>query len=380
MMIDILMSYGANINFCSKYHGSVLHVIARQHACVQRKRLAEFFLKKGVSLKLVTGRKYTSLHVAVQEFMDQQKDDGFMDLLLESGADVSAETFHGNNSLHVAMQVSHSDLSHNHAKFKQVLEKCLNHSDFNINAQNKHGATILHMALRRDDFECTARILHDSDADMTIKDSSGVPPIFLLCSALKYHAPNLLVNRSRLNWFISFATHIMKLMSIRPSIRESLQEYSSILVKLSPRKFADLEISINNEVNLLKAKKIDNYTSLYDILLKSPHDVAKHSKNKDFSELISSIEFKTDFPVFSSDLIRQFKKGSTRASILDAAKPALDFVTNTKWPQCCAENILKYLRNVHLENLSKCNCIFYSTQSKSVSAANESSNKRAKLS
>lgn len=106
------------------------------------------------------------------------------------------------------------------------------------------------------------------------------------------------------------------------------------------------------EIKKLKSIRIDNYCTLYDLLLKDVDEMANRVKNTVFKKIMLSPRIDSDFPCYGYLLKAQYHSGNKRRNCIDDAKEALaDLVSEISFPDSCSENIFKYLSNADLDNL-----------------------------
>ncbi|KAJ8664353.1 hypothetical protein QAD02_006015 [Eretmocerus hayati] len=356
--IETLEHWGADINYRTK-RGSILDVIVRQCPCTERKELAQIVLEKGVDVNSVCFSNYTILHKAVENFKYCREDDGLIDLLLEYGADVNAKLDNDSSPLHLLWPGRDSERDYRHEDyydpdyFLPVLVTLLNHPDIDINAKNNSNTypTLLHMAVYNEKYG-HIKILLDSGADINVENDDGESPLSQLTFLMDRH-DYLFQEEDRLH----FAAHLIKVMvtmsSAKERVRNCIHQLANSRSWLDAQVFENLKVRVEKEVESLKRRKIAPHTSLYDVLSKDCSAMMNHSRNRDLVTIISSSNLKTEFPVFSCDLERQFNRGLTRGSIFEDAKHALNRITKMNWPSLCSANILSHLQNYELRVLIK---------------------------
>ncbi|KAJ8679657.1 hypothetical protein QAD02_015444 [Eretmocerus hayati] len=239
--------------------------------------------------------------------------------------------------------------SNNHARFAQVLEKFLDQTQTSLDAHNRYGIPLLHMAVENSDHGIIKTLL-DSGANVNVENSEKLSPIGLFYERVKGN-PSTLHCGKNLDCFIALVAHVERMMMTKSFLTDNLLKHFKELSKLYPKKFAVIESSTRNEIELMTSKIIDDRTSLLSILSKNPDDMVNYAKNEVLKRIIESPEFSICYPLFGSRLVYQFKIGSRRGLIIMGAKKALELITARTWPESCDGTFHKRVKHdSHLLN------------------------------
>ncbi|KAJ8664671.1 hypothetical protein QAD02_006333 [Eretmocerus hayati] len=365
LIVETLLRHGADINCRNNEDESVLHIISNQQVgggCTERKDLAELFLENGAYIDARDEKGSTPLHIAVGNTMEKIWTSSLIQLFLDYSADINATCLKQWTPLHTAV----SKFSYKKSQQKEIFSLLLDYPGIDINVQNDAGDTPLHFAAR-----ILANNLYDyydpdptniliqkcfrteklllAGADVSLLNSDGHLPMHPLFKWLK-ETPR--TNRFYVDLFTFVITHMKKLIKINSTISDKVVDKVISLSQLDLEKSIAIDIAIDEELNKLKSKMIDKYTSLFEILMKSASGVSKHLKNDEFWQLMtSSPDLRIDFPIYHDILSQKFKKGLARSLVLEPAKEALGTVLRVSLPHVCTEHILEYLSNETLENL-----------------------------
>jgi hypothetical protein len=108
------------------------------------------------------------------------------------------------------------------------------------------------------------------------------------------------------------------------------------------------------ELERMKDVKICNCTlSFYEILTKGANSLAVYMRNENLVNVLKSISYTIEFPLFAGIMKSHLGKGMERKELLELVLGSLYSLFNnlTDLPYGCAEKILTYLSNKDLENL-----------------------------
>lgn len=303
-IIRVLLKHDADIHHVCANRASVLHVISRNRKYKEDAEVAELLLEEGVDVNVANMFGETPLHVAVQSL--DNKD--LVEVFLKYNANVDAKTSTGQTPLHIAF------VHWNDSAIMQLL---------------RHGA------------------------DISSEDFQNNPTIFPFNQWLFDGLRSSYV----LKIFESIETHLKKLVALKFHVSERIKECFSEMYsehKHTPLSFNecdDVMIKCNQELEKLKLIKLDNYTSLYDILYKDQNEMAKHIKNESLKSIITDDSYENNFPLYNYLLKLQYSKGLVRDAVLKRAKYSLELMIGLSLPEFCSEQVLRYLTNEHMENL-----------------------------
>ena len=336
-IIEILLSHNADINICTLNGTSLLHVISSEKRLTEETKYAELFLRKGININAADKNGYTALHKAVVA----QKDE-LVKLLLRHRADINVVTNELMTPFHLAMKYSFLG---NYKKFP-IIESLLS-GECDINMQNAKGEIPLHLVFSPSysAHNIIELLLHKYGFDINSIAVKNGPPIENL-----YKASTMDIRRFM---FI----HTKKLDILGLHINEEIKNHfwnffnDSLYTKEDSTWLKNIVLNCTEELEKLKNIRVDNYSTLYHILLKDEDEMTNHIKNQSFVSIVSSKNVEVEFPLYSYLLKLQFNKGKARYAILEPAKEALDFITSLSWPESCSEQILRYLNKKNLENL-----------------------------
>lgn len=219
-------------------------------------------------------------------------------------------------------------------------------SGCSVDSQDTYGRTPLHMTcLYRNLAGAYALLQHG--ADINIEDSIGKTPLSYCMHV--FH-----------NIYYIFQDHIEKLRVINFHVSEKNESCYFKLrgsYKRFKRKWKDVEHDddfsnkCTDELKKMKSVRVDNYSSLYNIIFKNANEMALHVRNDTLKDLIKSSDFDKTFSLYGYLIKLQFKKGLAREVLMRPAKESLEFLIGTSMPDSCSETVLKYLTNEDLNDL-----------------------------
>ncbi|XP_065925457.1 uncharacterized protein [Magallana gigas] len=154
--IELLLTHGADINFCDPVWGGPLHIASGE----RNDHTIELLLDKGADINSCDGNKETPLHEA-----SKWGRENIMQLLLDKGADINSCDRNKGTPLHKASKEGH-----------ESTVKLLLHKGANINSCDTNKETPLHKASKKG-HESTVQLLLDKGADIHSCDTNKKTPL-----------------------------------------------------------------------------------------------------------------------------------------------------------------------------------------------------------
>ncbi|KAJ8683895.1 hypothetical protein QAD02_019687 [Eretmocerus hayati] len=344
---ELLLRKGANVNIRSKSGSTPLHIALKKGHF----NLIEMFLKYNADPNITDQESCTALHLAASNDLLAPNFHEIINSLLAKGADVDAKQTDGKSALHLAASTRCST-----SRLTPLLS-----ADCDINCQDNRGKTALHMACVNRNADNVKSLLNHG-ADINIVDRYHKTAFYyfyeyqmdVLDSQENVASGRYLFNEI----YYIFRDHIRKLREIGFHVNWDNISYFMKLKELN-KKFAaersrgETLVKYEDEIRNLKKLKISSFSSLYDIIFKDLNEMTIYVQNPNLKNILSSKDFKNEFPNYGAMIECQFKKGMARCEILQPAKDSLNFLTGLKLPDPCSERILKYLNNKNLKDIIK---------------------------
>ncbi len=158
IIIDYLISVGADINFQDKYIESPLHLAVRDG----NEKIINFLVENKADLNIKNIKGDTPLHLAVEN-----KNMETIICLISSGVELNNQNNEGNTLLHIATEKRSTDII-------RSLIAC----GANTSIKNNKGDTPLHLAAKND-YKEILNLLIENEANTTIQNNKGNTPLHL---------------------------------------------------------------------------------------------------------------------------------------------------------------------------------------------------------
>ncbi|KAJ8664679.1 hypothetical protein QAD02_006341 [Eretmocerus hayati] len=291
MIVQKLVRYGADVNSRERHGKPVFHTLFDQSSeSVLEKNVAETLLKEGANVDIADSEGLTLLHYVVENltkdvaFMYLRKDSLFIDLFLSFGANVNSKSKKGDSILHTSVKYHRSGVECREDLFVKLLEQ----SGVDLGVKNSIGDTPLHSAAKECQPFCVKSLLA-AGANVNIENAQGHTPVTILQKILEDR--NYELRKNEYSVYEIIVAHLKKLIKLdRPVSRKN----KNCLDALHESSDSAIDVEIENEMKKLRSMKINQYTSLFKILVGNPEDMTNYVKNKDLMELMSSDEQDTE--------------------------------------------------------------------------------------
>ncbi|XP_020298631.1 POTE ankyrin domain family member B2-like [Pseudomyrmex gracilis] len=229
----------------------------------------------------------------------------------------------------------------------------------NVNTQTREfGTTLLHNAVEYKNMKIVDLLLNYG-ANINASKKSGVTPLYLAVDKRHVDGVAMLLDRGANinavpynNYWLYFSEHwywiqvaeILKQHIVKMKTA-NLFVSEQILSMCSNYEKRDLQDKCEKEVAIMKNEKISNTNiSFYDILIKDTNLVAIYMSNENVVQVLRSDEYKTKFPIYSSMIKNQFRKGMKKKELLEQGTEIFYLLFNfPKLPLGCIEQIFSYL-------------------------------------
>lgn len=339
----VILSKGANINARTKAKKTPLFLSIRNKFI----NLAELFISHGADINCTCNvwNNFTPLHALTYYSEYNSQSINLLNMLLENGADVHAREVDEATALHIAIDCH--GIERNIGDIDDQMALSLLKFGAEVDAKDRNGQTPLHRAcLNR--YTIGAKALLNHGADINIEDEFGNTPLSLACYRVQ--------EENNTVFFSLVRHHVHKLKFINFYISEKNKLCLLELEKFYAHRFRITKIDqfltqCSEEVTRMKSIKVDHYTSLYNILFKSPNEMATHVQNKTLEQILNSPNFEKDFESFGYLLTLQFNRGKNRRKLLEPLKGSFKEVSKCELPYLCCKMIFEYLSDSDLKKL-----------------------------
>ncbi|XP_063923686.1 uncharacterized protein LOC135137861 [Zophobas morio] len=172
--VETLLNCAASINTTDKNNKNALHYASASRTV--NPKIIKLLLNKGISVDCQHKNGTTPLQIACREGVYKNAE-----TLLDSGAWLNMTDERNENALHYALASN---------KVNQKIIKLLLDKGINVNAQNKHGITALHIACLEGVYESVETLL-DSGVSLDLTDESNQNALHYASASNKFN-PNII--------------------------------------------------------------------------------------------------------------------------------------------------------------------------------------------
>lgn len=177
-------------------------------------------------------------------------------------------------------------------------------------------------------------------ADVNVADNQGKSP-FTYCLET-YEMPKYECNQM----FYTFLGHVHKLIVIGLQVsKENKICYDKARIR---HVFNDkqLKLSYDEELDKMEDVRVDSRTTLKQVLYQGPDVIStSRTKRQMLEEIYTASDFYEEFPKLCCLLKLQYRRGMTRAKLMQPAKTSLEILLGISLPDPCSEMIIKHLDN-----------------------------------
>lgn len=383
-LINVLLDFHARIDLADKDGMTLLHHLSDSDMVFYEKdkiKLAQQFLAMGADVNAKTRKNVTSLFLSVRnKFSDLAKlyiNSGadvncacsyfnkftplhalpyyneynyestyLLRQLLEHGADVNASETDNATALHIAIDC-HGQVGNILDERDEMAVALLDYGA-NVDALDKHRQTPLHRAcLNR--YNKGTIVLLDYGADINLEDEFSHTPLD--------YAGYRIQQESNPAFFYTLRHHVHKLKYIGSHVSTKNEQCLQDLEKFYAHRFkiAKIEDFVElcaKEVSKMRELKLDNYTTLYDIMLKNPNNMTRHVKNEEFVRIVRGKKHLDEFKIYGYLLQLQYQRGLKRSKLMEPAQQSLiRALSDFELPDTSLNIIFEYLSDADLQSL-----------------------------
>ena len=259
-------------------------------------------------------------------------------MLLDNGADLNARGREGRTLLHASVEMPPSVISNSIILINELVSR-----GCDVNGRDANGQTPLHLACANGSAVGVFALLR-CWANIDIRDANDRTPV-KVCEGFIESGGDIL----QISMIMLEHVEALRLVGLRKIIRhtDEVNQFFS--------KYIDKEISTamvkrcREELERMRAIRIDSFTTLDQLLTKSANRMARHILNPDLGKLVDPDQY----PVFGFILKEQFHNGCSRSFLLEKAYKAFQSLTLPSWHYSCMDCIFDYLEDSHLRDLIK---------------------------
>ncbi|XP_058795209.1 ankyrin-3-like [Phymastichus coffea] len=338
-----LLSMGADVNAKTRRNVTPLFLSIRNKFT----DLAKLYINSNADVNCACSyfNKFTPLHALPYYNEYNYESNYLLRQLLEHGADVNASETDNATALHIA--IDYHGLEGNILDDRDEMATALLDYGANVDALDKHRQTPLHRAcLNR--YNKGTIVLLDYGADINIEDDFSHTPLD--------YAGYRIQQESNPSFFYTIRHHVHKLKFIGCHVSGKNEQCLQELEKFYAHRFKIPKIEeflglCAKEIAKMKDLKLDNYTTMYDILLKSANDMTRHIKNDEFAKIMRTKRYKIDFKIYGYLLQLQYQRGLKRSKLMEPAQTSLKALSDCELPDTSIKIIFDHLSDADLQDL-----------------------------
>ena len=220
-----------------------------------------------------------------------------------------------------------------HKKVLNILDK----AGVNLNQQDHLGMTALHRAVSQHHTIMT-RLLLEQGASMTAQDHFGRSPILYVLQSHCYAMRQVVYE------------YMEKMRLVCPCTNSHY--YEEMTCHQAAPERDDLIARCKAELAKMREHRIDDRTTLYDIVSHKTWTFASHhANNQELRDFINNERCDEEYPLYAYLIRMRFRYNRRRFQLMERTKEPFDSLLNVQLPCEVTEVLFKMLSSKDLENI-----------------------------